>query len=197
MTEKHEWFTQEARRALIMAQEEAMRLQHNYIGTEHILLGLVRDETCTAAKLLASMRANLSKTRTTVEFVVGRGESMIMGEIGMSPRAKKVIGLALSEARNFQHAYIGTEHMLLGLLREGEGVGAGVLTSMGISLEQARATVHQQMTREGSKDATEVARRVDSSGFIMNFLMNLTTEELAVVPTIYEQVRVKRSQATM
>jgi len=124
---------------LTLSQEEAQRFNHNYIGTEHILLGLVREGEGVAAKVLASLGVDLEKVRSAVEYIIGRGEKATSGEIGLTPRAKRVIELAVDEARRLNHNYIGTEHLLLGLLREGEGMAAGVLESLGVSLEKVRA----------------------------------------------------------
>ncbi len=131
-------FTERARKVLSLAQEEAQRFQHNYIGTEHILLGLVREGEGVAARVLESLGVELYKVRQAVEFIIGRGDRIVLGEIGLTPRAKKVIELAVDEARRLNHHYIGTEHLLLGLVREGEGIAAGVLASFGIHLEQVR-----------------------------------------------------------
>lgn len=139
MASRFEKFSERARRVLTLAQEEARHLNHSYIGTEHILLGLVREEEGVATKVLVNLGVSLSKVRSAVEFIIGRGEKSSSGEIGLTPRAKKVIELAIDEARHLGHNYIGTEHLLLGLLREGEGVAAGVLDSLGITLERARA----------------------------------------------------------
>ncbi len=128
---------------LTIAQDEARQLNHNYIGTEHILLGLVREEEGVAAKVLTNLGVSLNKVRSAVEFISGRGEKPSAGETGLTSRAKRVIELAIDEARNLGHNYIGTEHLLLGLLREGEGVAAGVLDSLSVTLERARAeTAH-------------------------------------------------------
>src|SRR6266436_4217021 len=113
-------FTERARNVMQLAQEEAQRLQHNYIGTEHLLLGLVREGEDVAAKVLMSLDVDLEKVRKAVEDIIGRGDRVVLGEIGLTPRAKKVIELAVDEARRLNHHYIGTEHLLLGLLREGE-----------------------------------------------------------------------------
>ncbi|MDP2327950.1 MAG: ATP-dependent Clp protease ATP-binding subunit, partial [Dehalococcoidia bacterium] len=113
--------------------------QHSYIGTEHLLLGLVREGDGVAAKVLANLGVELNKVRSAVEFIIGRGDRQSSGEIGLTPRAKKVIELAVDEARRLQHSYIGTEHLLLGLVREGEGIAAGVLESLGVNLERVRA----------------------------------------------------------
>lgn len=131
-------FTERARKVLSLAQEEAQRFQHNYIGTEHLLLGLVREGEGVAAKVLNKLGVELVKVRESVEFIIGRGDRIVLGEIGLTPRAKKAIQLSVDEARRMNHHYIGTEHLLLGLLREGEGIGAGVLASLGVNLERAR-----------------------------------------------------------
>jgi ATP-dependent Clp protease ATP-binding subunit ClpA len=132
-------FTERARKVLQLAQEEAQRFNHNYIGTEHILLGLVREGDGVAARVLNNLGIELHKVRSAVEFIIGRGDRMVMGEIGLTPRAMRVIELAVDEARRLNHNYIGTEHLLLGLVREGEGIAAGVLESLGVSLEKVRS----------------------------------------------------------
>jgi len=143
MAGRFEKFSERARRVLTLAQEEAQYLNHSYIGTEHILLGLVREEEGVAAKVLTNLGVGLNKVRSAVEFIIGRGERPSSGQIGLTPRAKRVIELAIDEARHLSHNYIGTEHLLLGLLSEGEGVAARVLDSFGITLERARAeTIH-------------------------------------------------------
>ncbi len=131
-------FTEHARRVLNYSQEEAQRFQHSYIGTEHLLLGLVREEEGVGAKVLAQLGIELDKVRRAVEFIIGRGDRIVLGEIGLTPRAKKVIELAVDEARRLNHHYIGSEHILLGLIREGEGIASGVLESLGARLENVR-----------------------------------------------------------
>jgi ATP-dependent Clp protease ATP-binding subunit ClpC len=131
-------FTERARKVFSLAQEEAQRFQHNYIGTEHLLLGLVREEEGVAARVLHKLDIELQDVRDSVESIIGRGNRIVGGEIGLTPRAKKAIELAVDEARNMNHHYIGTEHLLLGLVREEEGIAAGVLKSMGVTLEEAR-----------------------------------------------------------
>jgi len=138
MADRFDKFTERARRVLTLAQEEAQRFNHNYIGTEHLLLGLVREGDGVAAKVLNNLGVELSKVRSAVEFIIGRGEKPPTTEIGLTPRAKKVIELAVEEARRLNHSYIGTEHLLLGLVREGEGIAFGVLESLGVSLERVR-----------------------------------------------------------
>ena len=139
MASRFEKFSERARRVLSLAQEEAQRFNHNYIGTEHILLGLVRETDGVAARVLSSLNVELSKIRSAVEFIIGRGERPSPGDIGLTPRAKKVIELAVDEARRLSHHYIGTEHLLIGIMREGEGVAAGVLESLGVSLDKVRS----------------------------------------------------------
>ena len=139
MSSRFEKFTERARKVLTLAQEEAQRFNHNYIGTEHILLGLVQEGEGVAAKVLSNLGVALDNVRSAVEFIIGRGERAVSGEIGLTPRAKRVIELAVDEARRLNHNYIGTEHLLLGLLREGEGVAASVLESLGVSLDKVRA----------------------------------------------------------
>jgi Clp amino terminal domain, pathogenicity island component len=134
-------FTDHARRVLTLAQDEAQRFNHNYIGTEHLLLGLARETDGTAARVLGNMGIELAKVRTAVEFIIGRGDTPMSGEVGLTPGAKRVIELAIDDARTLRHHYIGTEHLLLGLLREGEGIGAGVLESLGVNHDRTRAEV--------------------------------------------------------
>ena len=143
MGSRFEKFSERARRVLSLAQEEAQRFNHNYIGTEHILLGLVRETEGVAARVLSSLSVDLTKVRSAVEFIIGRGEKPAQGEIGLTPRAKKVVELAVDEARRMNHTYIGTEHLLIGLLREGEGVAAGVLESLGVTLDKVRTETHR------------------------------------------------------
>ena len=134
-------FTDRARKVLTLAQDEAQRFNHNYIGTEHLLLGLVREGEGVAARVLENMNVELAKVRTAVEFIIGRGDRPVVGEVGLTPRAKRVIELAIDEARRLGHNYIGTEHLLLGLVREGEGIAAGVLESLGVNLDKVRHEV--------------------------------------------------------
>jgi ATP-dependent Clp protease ATP-binding subunit ClpC len=151
MASRFEKFSERARRVLTYAQEEAQHLNHSYIGTEHILLGLVREEEGVAAKVLISLGIGLSKVRASVEFIIGRGEKPSAGETGLTPRARRVIELAIDEARYLGHNYIGTEHLLLGLLREGEGIAAGVLDSFGITLDRARTETTRILSQGAPK----------------------------------------------
>jgi len=154
MTSRFEKFSERARRVLSLAQEEAQRFNHNYIGTEHILLGLVRETEGVAARVLSNQGVELSKVRSAVEFIIGKGEQRTSGEIGLTPRAKKVIELAVDEARRLNHHYIGTEHILIGLMREGEGVASGVLESLGISLDKVRAETSNILKQSASTGTT-------------------------------------------
>jgi ATP-dependent Clp protease ATP-binding subunit ClpA len=136
-----ERFTDRARRVVVLAQEEARLLNHNYIGTEHILLGLAREGDGVAAKALESLEISLEAVRQQVEQIIGRGKQAPSGHIPFTPRAKKVLELSLREAHHLGHNYIGTEHILLGLIREGEGVAAQVLVDLGADLNRVRQQV--------------------------------------------------------
>ena len=151
MASRFEKFSERARRTLTRAQEEAQHFGHNYIDTEHILLGLVAEEEGVAAKVLASLGVAPNKLRAAVEFVVGRGERPSVGEVGLTPRAKRVIELAVDEARRLNHTHIGTEHLLLGLLREHEGTAVGVLESFGVTLEQVQAEINKILSQSTSQ----------------------------------------------
>ena len=155
MASRFEKFSERARRVLSLAQEEAQRFNHNYIGTEHILLGLVRETDGVAARVLSSLGVELSKVRSAVEFIIGRGERPSPGDIGLTPRAKKVIELAVDEARRLSHHYIGTEHLLIGIMREGEGVAAGVLESLGVSLDKVRAETTRILNQSVSQGQSQ------------------------------------------
>jgi ATP-dependent Clp protease ATP-binding subunit ClpA len=162
-------FNDRAKRVLALAQDEAIRLNHNSIGVEHLLLGLVREGEGVAARVLDSLGVELSKVRTAAEFIVGRGEGTTSpSEITLSPRTKRVIGLAIDEARKLGHSHVGTEHLLLGIVREGEGVASGVLESLGVGLEKIRhqviATLGQQHPETAAATATTAAM---SAAFIM------------------------------
>jgi ATP-dependent Clp protease ATP-binding subunit ClpC len=138
-----ERFTDRARRVVVCAQEEARALDHNYIGTEHILLGLVREGGGVAVKTLESLGVSPDAIRQRVEEIIGRGQHTPSGHIPFTPQAKKVLELSLREARQLGHHYIGTEHILLGLISEGDGVAAQVLTGLGAEHDR----VQQQATR--------------------------------------------------
>ncbi|HEX3623032.1 MAG TPA: Clp protease N-terminal domain-containing protein [Acidimicrobiales bacterium] len=141
-----ERFTDRARRVVVLAQEEARLLGHNYIGTEHILLGLIAEQEGLAAKVLDRLGISLQAVRAKVEAIIGQGGATPSGHIPFTPRSKKVLELALREALNLGHNYIGTEHILLGLIREGEGVGAQVLVGLGADLSRVREEVIQLLS---------------------------------------------------
>ena len=141
MAERFDRLTERARRVLGLAEEEARSMNHNYVGTEHLLLALVGEGEGVAAKALGNLGVEVEKVRTAIEFIIGRGEHPVTDKIGLTPRAKKVIGLAADEARRLGHHYIGTEHLLLSLVDDGEGVGAGILEGLGVTPEAARAEV--------------------------------------------------------
>ena len=165
-----ERFTERARRVVVLAQEEARMLNHNYIGTEHILLGLAREGEGVAARALESLGISLEAVRQQVEEIIGRGQEAPSGHIPFTPRAKKVLELSLREAQQLGHNYIGTEHILLGLIREGSGVAAQVLVKLGADLNRARQQVVQllhgyqgdDVTGEGLPLSDDPPSRVDS-----------------------------------
>ncbi len=149
-----ERFTDRARRVVVLAQEEARMLNHNYIGTEHILLGLIHEGDGVAAKALESLNISLEAVRAQVQEIIGEGQQAPTGHIPFTPRAKKVLELSLREALQLGHNYIGTEHILLGLIREGEGIAAQVLTKLGADLARVRQQVNQLLTGyQGGKEA--------------------------------------------
>jgi ATP-dependent Clp protease ATP-binding subunit ClpC len=140
-----ERYTDRARRVVVLAQEEARDLGHNYVGTEHILLGLIHERTGVAARALTALGVSQDETRTQVEAIIGRGDLARVqdGPIPFTPRTKKVLELAAREALQLGHDYIGTEHILLGLMREGDGVGAQVLNSAGIEFSAVRHQIRE------------------------------------------------------
>ena len=144
-----ERFTDRARRVVVLAQEEARLLNHNYIGTEHILLGLIHEGEGVAAKALESLGISLEAVRNQVQEIIGQGGSSPSGHIPFTPRAKKVLELSLREALQLGHNYIGTEHILLGLIREGEGVAAQVLVKLGADLSRVRQQVIKLLSGYG------------------------------------------------
>ena len=167
-------FTDRARKVLTLAQDEAQRFNHNYIGTEHLLLGLVREGEGVAARVLENMNVELPKVRTAVEFIIGRGDRPVVGEVGLTPRAKRVIELAIDEARRLGHNYIGTEHLLLGLVREGEGIAAGVLESLGVNLDKVRHEVIRVLSQSSSAGPTPETKRASKTPTVDQLGINLT-----------------------
>jgi hypothetical protein len=155
--EMFERFTDRARRVVVLAQEEARMLNHNYIGTEHILLGLIHEGEGVAAKALTSLGISLPAVRQKVEEIIGQGQQAPTGHIPFTPRAKKVLELSLREALQLDHNYIGTEHILLGLIREGEGVAAQVLVRLGADLNRVRNQVIQLVRGATGDRPTRIA----------------------------------------
>ena len=170
-------FSDRARRVVVLAQEEARMLNHNYIGTEHLLLGLIQEGEGVAAKALESIGISLEAVRNQVEEIIGRGSSAPTGHIPFTPRAKKVLELSLREALQLGHNYIGTEHILLGLIREGEGVAAQVLTKLGADLDRVRNQVVQLLTgaAASSKDIAQTGEATPQGNLLLDqFGRNLT-----------------------
>jgi ATP-dependent Clp protease ATP-binding subunit ClpC len=178
MSDKLDRFTKRARQALVFAQEEAQHLGHRWIGTEHLLLGLLREEQGIAAKVLTQMGLNIDKVRRAVADTLGQADQLLASPVELAPRTKRVLELAIDEARRLGHNFIGTEHLLLGLIREGQGIAAGILESNGLDLERVRQETLRQMQlvapqgaqqKEGGKsqslveqlgtDLTEAARQ--------------------------------------
>jgi ATP-dependent Clp protease ATP-binding subunit ClpA len=155
-----ERFTDRARRVIVLAQREARRLSHNYIGTEHILLGLVDEGEGVAAKALDSLGISLTAVRQQVEEIIGRGQEAASGHIPFTPRAKKVLELSLREALQLGHDYIGTEHILLALIREGDGVAAQVLVMLGADLNRVRQQVIQLLHGHQGQEPVSVQSAV-------------------------------------
>ncbi|MDR0990628.1 MAG: AAA family ATPase, partial [Propionibacteriaceae bacterium] len=174
-----ERFTDRARRVVILAQDEARMLNHNYIGTEHVLLGLIHEGEGIAAKALEQLGLTLDRTREQIEEVIGHGEQSPAGHIPFTSRAKRVLELSLREALQLNHSYIGTEHILLGLIREGEGVACQVLIKMGADLNQVRDIVLQllsgfQTKQAATSGAPEKGPSPSGSKILDQFGRNLT-----------------------
>jgi ATP-dependent Clp protease ATP-binding subunit ClpC len=151
-----ERFTDRARRVVVLAQEEARMLNHNYIGTEHILLGLIHEGEGVAAKALESLNISLEAVRRQVEEIIGQGHSAPTGHIPLAPRTKTVLELSLREARWLGYDIIGTEHILLGLIREGEGVGPQIIQKLGVDMNRVRQTVMQQLSESAAGTPEEI-----------------------------------------
>jgi ATP-dependent Clp protease ATP-binding subunit ClpC len=168
-------FTERASRALLLAQEEARRLNHNYVGTEHILLGLIRLGEGVAAEVFQSFGVELEKVRAEVEKLAVKGHSVpALGEVPFTPRAKKVLELAMEEAQSLRHNYIGTEHLLLGLVREEEGIAARVLQNLGIDLNKIKETIVSLLERMGVESSQSVPRKKSKTPVLDSFGRDLT-----------------------
>ena len=190
-------FTERAKKVLVLSQSEAQRLNHNYIGTEHLLLGLVAEGEGIAAKVLTNLNVGLDQVRSSVTFIIGRGDRMVIGDISLTPRAKKVIDLAVDEARQLNHNYIGTEHLLLGLIREGEGIAAGVLESLGVDMEHARGQILDIVSKGpqgGGGGAGSLAPFTSSKGSVIT--CRIDSDDLEALDALIEAgIRSTRSDA--
>ena len=194
-----ERFTDRARRVVVLAQEEARMLNHNYIGTEHILLGLIHEGEGVAAKALESLGISLEAVREQVEEIIGQGQQAPSGHIPFTPRAKKVLELSLREALQLGHNYIGTEHILLGLIREGEGVAAQVLVKLGADLNRVRQQVIQLLSgyqgkETGARPAARPRAPPPTSLVLDQFGRNLTqaAREGKLDPVIGREKEIER-----
>jgi len=193
-----ERFTDRARRVVVLAQEEARMLNHNYIGTEHILLGLIHEGEGVAAKAMEGMGISLEAVRAQVEEIIGQGQQAPSGHIPFTPRAKKVLELSLREALQLGHNYIGTEHILLGLIREGEGVAAQVLVKLGADLNRVRQQVIQLLSGYQGKEAVPSngpAEGTPSTSLVLDqFGRNLTqaAREGKLDPVIGRELEIER-----
>src|SRR5438128_8653081 len=156
----YERFTERARKVMQLANQEAQRFNHEYVGTEHVLLGLIKEGSGVAANVLKNLDVDLRKIRNEVEKIVQAGPDMVtMGKLPQTPRAKKVIEYAIEEARNLNHTYIGTEHLLLGLLREEEGLAAQILVNLGLGLEEVRNELLQLLGQETRANKHDLVAR--------------------------------------
>ena len=172
-----ERFTERARQVVVLAQDEARALKHNYIGTEHILLGLLREEEGLAARVLESLDITVEEVRAQVARIVGQGDEVTTGQIPFTPRAKKVLELALREALSLGHNYIGTEHILLGLVRENEGVAARILLDFDADAEKIRNEIIRMLSGPGRRQqgaGGAPGEKSKSSKLLDQFGRNLT-----------------------
>jgi ATP-dependent Clp protease ATP-binding subunit ClpC len=189
-----ERFTEKAIKVIMLAQEEARRLGHNFVGTEQILLGLIGEGTGVAAKVLKSMGVNLKDARIEVEKIIGRGSGFVAVEIPFTPRAKRVLELSLEEARQLGHNYIGTEHLLLGLIREGEGVAARVLENLGVDLSKVRTQVIRMLGETAEVAAGSGSQGRTKTPTLDEFGSNLTqmAAEGKLDPVVGRQKEIER-----
>jgi ATP-dependent Clp protease ATP-binding subunit ClpC len=193
MSDKLDRFTKRARRVLTLAQEEALRLNHNYIGTEHLLLGLVREENGVAVKVLRELGVDPGQVIRAVERTVGRGERAPFGKPTLAPRTKRVIELAVDEARLMGHHYIGTEHLLLGLVREGEGIAVNVLRGLGINLDRVRTQTARNILQNQAQ-SKEQKKKESKTPLVDQLGRDLTAaaEEGKLDPVIGRQTEIER-----
>ncbi len=189
-----ERFTEKAIKVIMLAQEEARRLGHNFVGTEQILLGLIGEGTGIAAKTLKGMGVNLKEARAEVEKIIGRGSGFVAVEIPFTPRAKRVLELSWDEARQLGHNYIGTEHLLLGLIREGEGVAARVLENLGVDLTKVRSNVIRMLGETRGSAAASASTGRSKTPTLDEFATNLTqaAQELRLDPVVGREKEIER-----
>ncbi len=188
-------FTERAQQVLVLSQEEAKRLNHNFIGTEHLLLGLAREGSGIAARALQNMNVDLNRVRQEVERITPKGEKVIQQGISYTPRAKRVVELAIEESQNLGHNYVGTEHLMLGLVREGEGIAAQVLSNLGLDLKRARKEVIQLLGgEEGSARAVEGNKTDTQTPTVDTFGRDLTrlSKEGKLDPVIGREKEIER-----
>ena len=192
-----ERFTERARQVVVLAQDEARALKHNYIGTEHILLGLLREEEGLAARVLESLDITVEEVRAQVARIVGQGDEVTTGQIPFTPRAKKVLELALREALSLGHNYIGTEHILLGLVRENEGVAARILLDFDADAEKIRNEIIRMLSGPGRRQAGAGAppgEKTKSSKLLDQFGRNFTKQAIEgkLDPVVGRQTEIER-----
>src|ERR671936_1725225 len=190
-------FTEGARHVVVFAQDEARELRHNYIGTEHVLLGLLRDEEGLAARVLESLHVTREDVRTRAAQIVGQGEEVTTGQIPFTPRAKKVLELAMREALSLGHNYIGTEHILLGLVRENEGVAARILLDFDADAEKIRNEIIRMLSGPGRRQGGSgggSGEKSKSSKLLDQFGRNLTklAAEGKLDPVVGRQTEIER-----
>ena len=190
-----ERFTERARQVVVLAQDEARALKHNYIGTEHILLGLLREEEGLAARVLESLDITVEEVRAQVARIVGQGDEVTSGQIPFTPRAKKVLELALREALSLGHNYIGTEHILLGLVRENEGVAARILLDFDADAEKIRNEIIRMLSGPGRRQQGQApSEKSKSSKLLDQFGRNFTKQaaEGKLDPVVGRQTEIER-----
>lgn len=195
--ERFDRFTGSAKGVLDLAKEEAIRFNHNYIGTEHLLLALVRlEENDPAREVLKRFGIDASQVLSTIQFIIGRGDRPLTGGSGLTPRAKRVIELAVASAQEFGHHYLGTEHLLLGLVDEAEGIGAGVLESLGVTPEKVRIEIRHVLSETTQpKRLLDIEAIVILSAWFDTFLNNPEVpDQIKLEELVHLQERLKQAQ---
>src|SRR5256886_2472630 len=189
-----ERFTERAKKVLTLAQEEAERSHHSYIGTEHLLLGLLREGEGLAAKVLNNLGVEIGKVRQTIESVLGRNERIIIQQIIPTSRVKKVIEISFEEARRMGHNYVGTEHLLLGLLIEGEGIAAHVLEDLGATLDKVRAEIERLLHDSTVEDSEPAPKKPSKTPLLDQFGRDLTelARKNSLDPVIGRETEIER-----